>query len=272
MTTMICKARLEAKCDTLPRCNHGNEHECSDPSGYCRKTNDVQKCVPVPEALWVCHLHESCQVHDVCARKKLHKEAFDNGICGFSHINGLGSRSVCDIPYVYPPKEAPAMPEYEILKPVSIKALEESGACERELHRFAFLAIKGMRGNRSKWEYTYEIPLTLDFAISIASQCEGGIDFLLKAVFIKEKVEPLKVGDRVIVNDGSWSYMLTSTGKKESFGVYMKQDSPMEVLSVCPGLPTKKEDPYDEIEDNDLVLRGQSGKVYFSNQKFVKRV
>lgn len=84
--------------------------------------------------------------------------------------------------------------EYELLKPISIKALEEAGACESELHRFTFLATKEFS------EFNFSEPIYLEAAIRLASQCTGGIKFLLDKGFIGEKEKnPFK--DRVKVDD-----------------------------------------------------------------------
>ena len=74
------------------------------------------------------------------------------------------------------------MPQYKLLKPVSVKILEEAGACERELHKFAFLAMKAC--------YRYKEKIGLlgpEYLIEIAQECEGGIEWLIEHGFIAEE-------------------------------------------------------------------------------------
>ena len=86
-------------------------------------------------------------------------------------------------------KEAPVK-EYTLLKPVSIEALEQAGACERELHRFAFLKAKygKMRSNPGTRGAFYSNKIVHEKVIEYAKQCNGGIEFLLEQGFIAEKV------------------------------------------------------------------------------------
>lgn len=81
-------------------------------------------------------------------------------------------------------KESPM--EYELLGPVSIKALEEAGACERELHRFAFFAINMGLPLHSTTN------LDITEVVSIAKRCKNGIPWLIEKGFIREKEEQLK--------------------------------------------------------------------------------
>lgn len=81
------------------------------------------------------------------------------------------------------------MPKYELLKTISIKSLEDAGACERELHRFAFLLAK-VRGE-SNLPFRYETELSVERAVEIAAQCLRGIQFLLDKGFIREVEELL---------------------------------------------------------------------------------
>ena len=71
--------------------------------------------------------------------------------------------------------------KYKLLKPISIEALEQAEACLSELHKFAFMASK------DGWNFLDHIPLRI--AIGYASQCKGGIQFLIEKSFIAEKVE-----------------------------------------------------------------------------------
>lgn len=92
------------------------------------------------------------------------------------------------IPYS---KEDPM--DYELVKPVSLKALEEAGACERELHRFAFLLLKNSL--ETSWGHTswgYSDTIHIDYVLRIASQCQTGIQFLQEHGFIKHKEPELK--------------------------------------------------------------------------------
>ena len=92
--------------------------------------------------------------------------------------------------------------EYELLNPISIQALEEAGACERELHRFCYWLHKLYPGERHGYMDDFYVPV----ALKIASHCEGGVQFLLDKNFIKEKEPELLpcpyCGSSNIVNGG----------------------------------------------------------------------
>lgn len=95
-------------------------------------------------------------------------------------------RTVHCIPYPTPPAKPV---EYELLKPISIKLLEEAGFPEQELHRFTFLYLQH-HPNISKFFYA---EILLGDLLVNAFQCEGGIQFLLDKGFIRVKEEALKV-------------------------------------------------------------------------------
>jgi len=80
-------------------------------------------------------------------------------------------------------------PIYELVKPVSIKALESAGFPERELHRFAFLLLKAT-DNTTCWCPSSQI--TIERLIDIASQCSGGLEWLKEKGFIRLKEPELK--------------------------------------------------------------------------------
>jgi hypothetical protein len=99
--------------------------------------------------------------------------------------------------------------EYKLLKPVSIKAIEEAGPknCaefRRELHRAAFLSVKMAHelGCSGITPYTFEWD-ELDEVIKLASQRKGGIQFLIDHGFIEEVVErpDFAMDDTVLVRD-----------------------------------------------------------------------
>jgi hypothetical protein len=95
---------------------------------------------------------------------------------------------------VRPIKEEPM---YEIIKPVSIKALEDAGACERELHRFAFLVLEHFATPM----YFSETIHSVVVVIKLAKQCSGGIQFLLDKGFIAKKRPDLAVDAPVLVDN-----------------------------------------------------------------------
>lgn len=117
----------------------------------------------------ICPKSEKCNMRDSPNHCQPHEET---GGC-FSESWGC---PIC-IPY----KEEKV--EYELLKPISIKAMEEAGACERELHRFCFLLHKLYPEAR----HCYIDEFNVRAALKIASQCEGGIQWLLDKGFIREK-------------------------------------------------------------------------------------
>ena len=92
-------------------------------------------------------------------------------------------------------------PTYTILKPISIKALEEAGACERELHRFVYLYAQFQ--NKCESGIFFDREINIECVIEFAKQCNGGIQFLLDNGFIEEKVvrPDLKVDDKVLVRN-----------------------------------------------------------------------
>ena len=130
------------------------------------------------EKLYVCDYWQTCQ-NPVCAPDR--KDTFLDSMfspAGFRCVPR--ARTVHAIPYV---KEATPM-THELLKPVSIKALEAAGFCKRELHRLCYLFLKEYSGSYS---YSYEWALTP--VLKCASQCEGGMAFLIKHGFIREKAQ-----------------------------------------------------------------------------------
>lgn len=172
-----------------------------------------------------------------------------------------------------PHKETPMEKRYELLKSISIASLEEAGACERELHRFAFLLGK-YRAKEGGVMEGYDREIRLEDALEIVAQCEGGMQFLVGKGFIREKVGPFEIGDRVRVTDGSGA-MQVESGKAimETDHIGLGKNGPMEIVAICSGLPTKPHVAGGIREwTNDLVLRGQNGKTYFVYSKFVKRV
>ena len=214
MEQRICKAKADGRCEGV------GGHHC-DPHSvgtgcygkWCEisgtEVSDVA-CIPyAPE--WICDHAGGCQVKKGkwCAFPFEGKTKFQ----GKRKFPGLGhtlldalvwKRQPCEwtgfhvkaIPYK--PKEDTVEKQYESLKPISIKALEEAGACERELHRFAYLA--GMKG------FDYTATIYIDDAVEIASKCKGGIQFLIDGGFIREKVleNPFKEVSVHQSHDGDW--------------------------------------------------------------------
>ena len=85
--------------------------------------------------------------------------------------------------------EEPTKPKaYTILKPVSIKSLENAGGSCPEFKRgLADAAILHLRGHSMGCSYTSEI--YLEGVIAIAEQIPNAIKFLIDKGFIEEKVE-----------------------------------------------------------------------------------
>lgn len=88
------------------------------------------------------------------------------------------------------------MEKYKMLKPISVFALEEAGACVPELYKFGYLAMK---------DYKYREEMALEEAINCASYCDGGIRFLIDKGFIAEDpVEMYSIGDRFQIAENTY--------------------------------------------------------------------
>lgn len=104
--------------------------------------------------------------------------------------------------------------KYTIINPITIGSLQRAGACRDELIKFIGLA----------WlEHSETLPSSLvwvnshhvDELINIASQCVGGIDFLIKHNFIAEvKETTYHPGQRFITGLASRQYILADVGQK----------------------------------------------------------
>ena len=186
MSEQLYQCNYTEKCDEGKLCGWGKPHKREQGISWCNHAGRYvtdQPHEPAQEQLWVCDHWQTCgkMLFRNCRFRKptIHAHFADGNKtydCAY-HSDGLRIH-VAIVPY--PPKEA-VMPEYELLKPVSIKALEDSGACERELHRFAFEMVKRL------FDGAYECDLTLTNTIRFASQCEGGIAFLKEKGFVKVK-------------------------------------------------------------------------------------
>ena len=84
----------------------------------------------------------------------------------------------------YTPTQAP---EYGLLKPVSIKTLDEAGMPTPILWHFAFVAIARGYGVRYGFDF-----LSIDETLDCASQVHQCLDWLIDHGFIRVKEEPLK--------------------------------------------------------------------------------
>ena len=181
----ICPKANECKVDY---CNHKTPHKHEGTGchscGTCYLAHiPCGSCIPYPPEpeLWVCDHADECP-NTLCVQGKSPntKVYFENvGAFSPSRCHWVKDKVATLILYQSPKKEPPM---WELIKPVSIRSLEDAGMPERELHRFAFLSTKKYCG---AYHYNYEFPL--DDVVDIASQCEGGIAFLIKHGFIRER-------------------------------------------------------------------------------------
>jgi len=146
---------------------------------------DDERETAMSEQLWICDHAETCKNKDIVWCSKPFDGSFRGGFVYSDTLCSLHCAPVKVKPIPYHPKETP-MPEYELIKPVLIKALEEAGFPERELHRFAFLYLKRF------WNLPYLEALNTVAVIEIASQCEGMTAFLKDKGFIREREPELK--------------------------------------------------------------------------------
>ena len=156
-------------------------------------------------------------------------------------------------------------PEYELIKPVSIKALEEVGMPKPMLWHFAYLVMQDY--------HTFGYEMRITEILVHASQVHQCLDWLRSHGFIKIKNPELKVGSIVNVIDGSYSYGIKDNKLTDHIPIGQGIDNPMEVIEICEGLPTYLDGRETDLpQSNNLILRGKSGKIYFSHKRFVRLV
>ena len=142
-------------------------------------------CIPyTPEPeLRICSAKKDERCNSGCAAgHDVPHEQMDS--CKADRCLGTNFRSLSCVPYQ--PQSPKEQPMYELIKSVSIKALEQTGMPERELHRLCYLFLKEYSGSYS---YSYEWALTP--VLKCAEKCEGGMAFLVEHGFVREKERTL---------------------------------------------------------------------------------
>ena len=158
-------------------------------------------------------------------------------------------------------KKEKAMPEYKFTEKwkegISVKDLEEAGACTSELHRFAFHVMEhGCHGFRHK--------LNLDFTMQCAAKCDGGLAWLLDRGFI-EVVKPevlYSMGQKFHYIPTNEYYILSCIG-------YQRQ-----AILINMMFGTRAQDPF-EVQDMEKITRKEFEKIAGSSYrdfKLVKRL
>jgi hypothetical protein len=119
---------------------------------------------------------ECTSCHRIFPRKPIHGNMYLCGSCGKKSHD---LKKMTD--HLRNHKKEKNMDRYklnsEFRSGVSVKMIEDAGACEDELHKFAFLAMQ--------WTYNYEHKISFTRLINFASKCNGGIDFLVSKGFIE---------------------------------------------------------------------------------------
>ena len=198
---------------------------------------------------------KECSTVD-CLHKVKHVE--------MEHCEFSGTQCPACVPYI---STLIPEPKYEVIEPVSIKTLNEAGMSKPMLWHFAFAAIE------QGYTIFDSLHLNIDEILACTSQVHQCLDWLIDHGFIREKKAQLKVGSLVNVVDGSYSYGIKDNKLTEHIPIGRGIDNPMEVIEICEGLPThidgRETGP---PRSNNLILRGKSGKIYFSHKRFVRLV
>ena len=152
--------------------------------------------------------------------------------------------------------------KYKFIKSVSIKALKDAGACEQELHRFAFLVMQQFVSPIG----FNESLCTISVVIKLAEQCKGGVKFLIDKGFIIEETTKYEV------NDGSWSIELYKGELNENTcpaGLFSPQQDRNEWHILETGIFPREEE---QINDVMLVNIKEPDRYLFINKKFITEI